>query len=384
MVSPSGRPRRASAINAARLSSHYLGELKVSDRVALGLGDSAGSSPDSAMQGEGSSAQPLELSGDSSDGEPEGTVVSSPESASGREQLGHREGSAVSGSKARAPASSAPASDGDDSSQDSDDVPIRAIVSWMQTGRKTPRGKYQSYLLLGRTPPPPSPPASEPTESEAVRHPRSPLLSETSPQPERPTTERNSKRKHKHKHKRKHNHKHKNRESARAGHASSAGDRGSSKKRKRSVPPDSAGGSQSLKKSRRVRSFDELGFVGFASFDECVVCDGLPHRLDWFSSDGGYSHFRSSSGCALRSGTSCGSQSALQHFADSVCSSGFKGFQDYSSERSVARAEVPPLWFVSLLESDLGASEWADHTSWRGSPQDSAYPVQPRWASGFR
>ncbi|GMF53892.1 unnamed protein product [Phytophthora fragariaefolia] len=56
MVSPSGRPRRASAINAARLSGHYLGELKVSDRVALGLGDSAGSSPDSAVQGEGSSA----------------------------------------------------------------------------------------------------------------------------------------------------------------------------------------------------------------------------------------------------------------------------------------------------------------------------------------
>ncbi|GMG17377.1 unnamed protein product [Phytophthora fragariaefolia] len=234
MVSPSGRPRRASAINAARPTSHYLGELKVSDHVALGLGDSVGPSPDSAMQGEGSSAQPLELSGDSSEGEPEGTVVSSPESASGREQLGHREGSAVSGPKARAPASSAPASDGDDSSQDSDDVPIRDIVSRMQTGRKTPRGKYQSYLLLGRTPPP-SPPASEPTEAEAIRRPRSPLLSETSPQPERPPTERNSKRKHKHKHK--------HRESARAGHASSAGDRGSSKKRKRSVPPDSAGGS---------------------------------------------------------------------------------------------------------------------------------------------
>ncbi|GMF52175.1 unnamed protein product [Phytophthora fragariaefolia] len=112
IVSPSGRPRRASAINAARLSNHYLGELKVYDRVALGLGDSAGSSPDSAVQGEGSSAQPLELSGDSSEGEPEGTVVSSPESASGREQLGHRDRSVVSGPKARAPVSSAPASDG--------------------------------------------------------------------------------------------------------------------------------------------------------------------------------------------------------------------------------------------------------------------------------
>ncbi|GMF60175.1 unnamed protein product [Phytophthora fragariaefolia] len=154
MVFPSGRPRRALAINAARLSSHYLGELKVSDRVALGLGDSAGSSPDSVVQGEGSSAQPLGLSGDSSEGEPEGTVVSSPESASGREQLGHRDRSVVSGPKARAPASSAPASDGDDSSQDSDNIPIRDIVSRMQTGRKTPRGKYQSYLLLGRTPPP--------------------------------------------------------------------------------------------------------------------------------------------------------------------------------------------------------------------------------------
>ncbi|GMF52994.1 unnamed protein product [Phytophthora fragariaefolia] len=249
MVSPSGRPRRASAINAARLSSHYLGELKISDRVALGLGDSAGSSPDSAVQGEGTSAQPLELTGDSSEGEPEGTVVSSPESASGREQLSHRERSVVSGPKARGPPASAPASDGDDSSQDSDNIPIRDIVSRMQTGRKTPRGKYQSYLLLGRTPPP-SPPASEPTEAEAIRRPRSPLLGETRPQPERPTPKRNSKRKHKHKHKRKHKHK----ESARAGHASSAGDRGSSKKHKRSAPPDSADGSRPPKKSRRARS----------------------------------------------------------------------------------------------------------------------------------
>ncbi|GMG18096.1 unnamed protein product [Phytophthora fragariaefolia] len=179
----------------------------------------------------------LELSGDSSEGEPEGTVVSSPGSTSGREQLGHRDGSVVSGPKARAPASSAPASDGDDSSQDSDDIPIRDIVSRMQTGRKTPRGKYQSYLLLGRTPPS-SHPASEPTGAEAVRRPRSSLLGKKRQQPERPTPERDSKHKHKHKHKRKH--KHKYRESARAGHASSAGDR------------------------------------GFVSSDKCVVCDGSP------------------------------------------------------------------------------------------------------------
>ncbi|GMF40029.1 unnamed protein product [Phytophthora fragariaefolia] len=243
MVSPSGRPRRASAINAARLSSRYLGELKVSDRVALGFGDSAGSSPDSAAHGEGSSAQPLELSGGSSEGEPEGTVVSSPGSTSGREQLGHRDGSVVSGPKARAPASSAPASDGDDSSQDSDDIPIRDIVSRMQTGRKTPRGKYQSYLLLVRTPPSSSP-ASEPTRAEAVQRPRSSLLGKKKMQPECPTPERDPKRKHKHKH----------RESARAGHASSTDDRGSSKKHKRSAPPDSADGSRPPKKSRRTRS----------------------------------------------------------------------------------------------------------------------------------
>ncbi|GMF27069.1 unnamed protein product [Phytophthora fragariaefolia] len=243
MVSPSGRPRRASAINAARLSSHYLGELKVSDRVALGLGDSAESSPDLAAHGEGSSAQPLELSGGSSEGEPEGTVVSLLGSTSGREKLSHRDWSVVSGPKTRAPASAAPASDGDHSSEDSDDIPIRDIVSRMQTGQTAPRGKYQSYLLLGRTPPS-SPPAFEPARAEKVRRPRSPLLGKKKRQAERPTPERDSKRKHKHKH----------RESARAGHASYADDRGSSKKTKRSAPPDSADGSWPPKKSRRTRS----------------------------------------------------------------------------------------------------------------------------------
>ncbi|GMF32057.1 unnamed protein product [Phytophthora fragariaefolia] len=361
MVSPSGRPRRASAINAARLSSHYLGELKVSDHVALGFGDSAGSSPDSAAHVEGSSAQPLELSGGSSEGEPEGTVVSSPGSTSGREQLGHRDGSVVSGPKARAPASSAPASDGEVSSQDSDDIPIRDGVSRMQTGRKTPRGKYQSYLLLGRTPPS-SPPASEPTRAEAVQRPRSSLLGKKKRQPERPTSERDSK--HKHKHKRKHKHKH--RESARAGHASSADDRGSSKKHKRSAPPDSTDGSRSPKKSRRTRSS-----LSYSS----------PRRLDWFSSGGGYSHFQPPSGCALSSGTSCIYQSAFQHFADSISSSGFKGFQDHPSERSVAQAEVPSLCFVSLLENDLGAPDWADRTSCEGRPR---IPPTPCSLAGLR
>ncbi|GMF60191.1 unnamed protein product [Phytophthora fragariaefolia] len=250
MVSPSGRPRRASAINAARLSSHYLGELKVSDRVALGLGDSAGSSPDSAMQGEGSSAQPLELSGDSSDGEPEGTVVSSPESASGREQLGHREGSAVSGPKARAPASSAPASDGDDSSQDSDDVPIRDIVSRMQTGRNTPRGNRSVRLLSG------IPSASTSTSISASTTTStstgSPLVQATLARLATEVLPRSASEVY-----------------HRLGWWSSVSEE---------EPTDPF--------------FAELVFVGFASFDECVVCDGPPHRLDWFSSDGGYSHFR--------------------------------------------------------------------------------------------
>ncbi|GMF24268.1 unnamed protein product [Phytophthora fragariaefolia] len=251
MVSPSGRPRRASAVNAARLSSHYLGELKVSDRVALGLGDSAESSPDSAVHGEGTSAQPLELYGSSSEGEPEGTVVSSSGSTSGREQLGHRDGSVVSGPKTRASAFAVPASDGDDSSEDSDHIPIWDIVSRMQSGQTATRGKFQSYLLLGRTPPS-SPPASEPTRAEAVQRPRSPLLGKKKRQAERLAPERDSKHKNKHKHKRKH--KHKLRESARAGHACSADDRGSSKKAKRSAPSDSADGSRPPKKSRLARS----------------------------------------------------------------------------------------------------------------------------------
>ncbi|GMF47838.1 unnamed protein product [Phytophthora fragariaefolia] len=182
--------------------------------MALGLGDSAG-------HGEGSLAQPLELSDDSSEGEPGGTVVSSSEPTSGREQRGHRDGSTVSGPKTHASAPAAPASDGDDSSEDSDDIPIRDIVTRMQTGQSGTRGK-----------------------TEAVQRPRSPLLGKKKRQAERPTPERDTKRKRKPKH----------RESARAGQASWADDRGSSKKAKPSAPPDSADGSRPPNKSRRTRS----------------------------------------------------------------------------------------------------------------------------------
>ncbi|GMF32525.1 unnamed protein product [Phytophthora fragariaefolia] len=231
MVSPSARPRRASDVNAARLSSHYLGELKVSDCVALVLGDSAESFSDSEAHGEGSSAQLLELSGGSS-------------KTSRRVPLSARQSPplVVSNLVALMCQYLGP-KHVDDSSEDTDKIPIRDIVSRIQTGQTATRGKYQSYLLLERTPPS-SPPASEPARAEPAQRPRSPLLGKR--RAERQTPERNSKRKHKGKHK--------HRGSERVADASSVEDRGSSKKSKRSAPPDSADDSRPSKKSRRARS----------------------------------------------------------------------------------------------------------------------------------
>ncbi|GMF44522.1 unnamed protein product [Phytophthora fragariaefolia] len=83
MVSPSARPRRKPAAIAASLSSHYLTELSVSDRVALGLGGSAESSSDSTSRGAGSSAKPLELLSGSSDAESDGRRLSDLENSAG-------------------------------------------------------------------------------------------------------------------------------------------------------------------------------------------------------------------------------------------------------------------------------------------------------------
>ncbi|GMF47921.1 unnamed protein product [Phytophthora fragariaefolia] len=155
MVPPSGRPRRKSAAIAASLSSHYLTEFSVSDRVALGLGGSVESSSDSTSRGAGSSAKPLELLSGSSDAESNSVAASSAENESSRGQTGDPgdQATTVPHPKARALSSAAPALDGDDSSDDSDDVSLRDLFSRMQTGRIATHGEAQSYLALGRAPP---------------------------------------------------------------------------------------------------------------------------------------------------------------------------------------------------------------------------------------
>ncbi|GMF59151.1 unnamed protein product [Phytophthora fragariaefolia] len=154
LVSPSGRPRRKSDAIAASLSSHYLTELSVFDRVALGLGGSAESSSDSTSRGAGSSAKPLELLSGSSDAELDSVAASSAGNESSRGQTGDPGDQATTAPhpKPRALSSATPALDGDDSSDDSDDISLRDLVSRRQTGRVATHGKARSYLALSRTP----------------------------------------------------------------------------------------------------------------------------------------------------------------------------------------------------------------------------------------
>ncbi|GMF49071.1 unnamed protein product [Phytophthora fragariaefolia] len=246
MVPPSGRPRRKSAAIAASLSSHYLTEFSVSDRVALGLGGSAGSSSDSTSRGAGSLAKPLELLSSSSDAGSDSVAASSAENESSRGQTGDPgyQATTVPHPKARAPSSAAPALDGDDSSDDSDDVSLRDLVSRMQTGRIATHGKAQSYLALGRAPP------SSPRSSDSAGV-LSTQRSRSSPKKKREKKER---RKHKHrhnKHKSKHRHKHKHRPSDLENSAGSAGDADPPRRSKRLASSDSAGCPRPSKKSRR-------------------------------------------------------------------------------------------------------------------------------------
>ncbi|GMF55582.1 unnamed protein product [Phytophthora fragariaefolia] len=196
MVSPSGRPRRKSAAIAASLSSHYLTELSVSDRVALGLGGSAESSSDSTSRGAGSSAKPLELLSGSSDAESDSVAASSAENESGRGQTGDPGYQATTAPhpKARALSSATSALGGDDSSDDSDDISLRDHVSRMQTSRVATHGKAQSYLALGRTPP------SSPRSSDSAGA----LSTQRASSFPKKTKEKKEHRKHKHRHKPKH------------------------------------------------------------------------------------------------------------------------------------------------------------------------------------
>ncbi|GMF47822.1 unnamed protein product [Phytophthora fragariaefolia] len=200
MVSPSGRPRRTSAAIAASLSSHYLTELSVSDRVALGLGGSAKSSSDSTSRGAGSSTKPLELLSGASDAESDSVAASSAEHESSRGQTGDPGDQAITAPhpKARALSFATPALDGDDSSYDSDDISLRDLVSRMQTGRVATHGEAQSYSVLARTPP------SSPRSSDSVGA----LSVQWSSSFPKKTKEKKERRKHKHRHKHKHQSKH--------------------------------------------------------------------------------------------------------------------------------------------------------------------------------
>ncbi|GMF53829.1 unnamed protein product [Phytophthora fragariaefolia] len=247
MVSPSGRPRRKSPAIAASLSSHYLTKLSVSDRVALGLGGSAEASSDSTPRGAGSSAKPLELLRGSSDAESDSVAASWAEHESSRGQTGDPGDQATTAPhpKARALSSATSALDGDDSSNDSDDISLRNLVSRMQPGCVATHGKAQSYLTLGRTPP------SSPRSTDTAGA----LSAQRSSSSPKKTKEKKERRKHKHRHKRKHKskyrHKHKHRPSDLENSAGSAGDADPPRRSKRLASSDSAGCPRPSKKSRR-------------------------------------------------------------------------------------------------------------------------------------
>ncbi|GMG17010.1 unnamed protein product [Phytophthora fragariaefolia] len=236
-----------SAAIAASLSSHYLTELSVSNRVALGLGGSAESSSDSTSRGAGSSAKPLKLLSGSSDAESERVAASSAENESSRGQTGDPGDQVTTAPhpKARALSSATPALDGDDSSNDCDDISLRDLVSRMQTGRVATHGKAQPYLALDGTP------TSSPRSSDSAGA----LSVQRSSSFPKKTKEKKERRKHKHCHKHthqsKHRNKHKRRLSALGDSAVSAGDADHPRRSKRLVSSDSAVRSRPSKKSRR-------------------------------------------------------------------------------------------------------------------------------------
>ncbi|GMF47198.1 unnamed protein product [Phytophthora fragariaefolia] len=272
MVPPSGRLRRKSAAIAASQSSHYLAEFSVSDRVALGLGGSAESSSDSTSRGAGSSAKPLELLSGASDAESDSVAASSAENESSRGQTGDPgyQVTTAPHPEARALSSATPALDGDDSSDDSDDISLGDLVSRMQTGRVATHGKAQSYLALGRTPPSSSR-SSDTAGALSVQR------SSSSP---KKTQEKMERRKHNHRHKRKHKskhrHKHQHRPSDLENSAGSAGDADPPRRSKRLASSDSAGCPRPSKKSRRDLPPSSSRLSNHSTGASLVVPSSLP------------------------------------------------------------------------------------------------------------
>ncbi|KAE9271549.1 hypothetical protein PR003_g30476, partial [Phytophthora rubi] len=185
MTSPSGRPIRAKASTARMISAHCLEVLETPDYVVLGSGHSPGSpdllDPASGPSVEGTSAHPLSVSDGSSaagsgyeDGGDEDSAGSLPpapvkSSSKGRLRRTHTQ------------------SEDEVEDEDSDNVPLSSLRS----SSSVPRGKMQSYLQAGRTPP--GPPAESGDSGEAS---------------EDGSGARSSSKKRKRKHKRKHKHKH--------------------------------------------------------------------------------------------------------------------------------------------------------------------------------
>ncbi|KAE9184878.1 hypothetical protein PF004_g23530 [Phytophthora fragariae] len=187
MTSPSGRPIRAKAATARMISAHCLEVLETPHYVVLGSGHSPGS-PDlldsaSGPSVEGTSAHPLSVSDGSS------AAGSEYEDGGDEDSAGSLPPAPVkSSSKGRLRRTHTQSEDevGDD---DSDNVPLSSLRS----SSSVPRGKMQSYLQAGRTPP--GPPAESGDSGEASEDGSGARSS-------------SKKRKRKHKSKRKHKHKH--------------------------------------------------------------------------------------------------------------------------------------------------------------------------------
>ncbi|KAE9245967.1 hypothetical protein PF002_g6967 [Phytophthora fragariae] len=187
MTSPSGRLIRAKAATARMISAHCLEVLETPDYVVLCSGHSPGSPDllDSAggPSADGTSAHPLSVSDGSS--------------AAGSEyEYGANEGSAgplspapvKSSGKGRLRRARAQSED-EVEDEDEDNVPLSSLRS----SSSVPRGKMQSYLQAGRTPP--GPPVESGDSGDASGDGSGARLS-------------SKKRKRKHKSKRKHKHQH--------------------------------------------------------------------------------------------------------------------------------------------------------------------------------
>ncbi|KAE9166202.1 hypothetical protein PF005_g29290 [Phytophthora fragariae] len=159
MTSPSGRPIRAKAATARMISAHCLEVLETPDYVFLGSGHSPGS-PDqldsaSGPSMEGTSAHPLSVSDGSSaagseyedggDEDSAGSLTPAPVKSSGKGRLRRTHTQ----------------SEDEVEDEDWDNVPLSSLRS----SSLVPRGKMQSYLQAGRTPP--GPPAESGDSGDA-------------------------------------------------------------------------------------------------------------------------------------------------------------------------------------------------------------------------